>query len=127
MNKANRAWVAGILEGEGCFYAHKRRTKLYPRVTINMSDKDVLERFAKYVGFGNVYGDTRKDKPSHWRYMWRWDVSGPKAALLMYEVFPLMCERRQCKIQEVLLGYGLSLEEIRERDRENDRRNKVLG
>lgn len=38
------AWVAGILEGEGCFINAEQRGRLYPRVIVEMTDEDVVQR-----------------------------------------------------------------------------------
>lgn len=40
------AWMAGLLEGEGCFTAEggQRARFRYPRITLGMTDRDVVER-----------------------------------------------------------------------------------
>ncbi len=42
-------WLAGLLEGEGCFNVRKDKN-MQPRVSIEMTDKDIIERAAKLFG-----------------------------------------------------------------------------
>lgn len=43
-------WLAGLLEGEGCFHAYRQGRKKTPnplvQVQVAMTDKDVVERIA---------------------------------------------------------------------------------
>ena len=48
------AWVAGLLEGEGCFPI----VNGYPRITIKMTDQDIIERFARFFDV-NVFIEKR--------------------------------------------------------------------
>nr|YP_010732032.1 putative site-specific DNA endonuclease [Massjukichlorella minus]WDY12946.1 putative site-specific DNA endonuclease [Massjukichlorella minus] len=51
------AWMAGLLEGEGYFYIDRRNKARYkkstsppaPAITLSMTDKDVIEKFARLV------------------------------------------------------------------------------
>lgn len=45
-------WLAGLLEGEGCFSVRQDGQRRSPKVLINMTDKDVIERVAALVGSG---------------------------------------------------------------------------
>ena len=44
------AWIAGILEGEGCFTCDTKTTRL--RVQCVMTDKDIIDRLHNIVGKG---------------------------------------------------------------------------
>lgn len=98
------AWAAGLLEGEGCF------TWLngYPTITIEMTDKDVIERYAalfptkrkrkvmqrpnkNYIGSGTPRLDS-----------FRYEFSGPQAVSVMFMLWPFMGERRRAKIEEII-------------------------
>ena len=37
------AWLAGIIEGEGCIHVDKRG---YGSITVKMSDRDIIQRIA---------------------------------------------------------------------------------
>lgn len=107
------AWVAGLLEGEGCFSIHKTtdRGKLYeyPIVMCLMTDLDVIQQLQRVTGIGRVGGpygrssrDGRPRKPQ-----WRWAVqSKDQAAALMQHLLPHMGSRRQHRIRQVLLKTG---------------------
>jgi DNA-binding Lrp family transcriptional regulator len=99
-------WVAGILEGEGCFFVTTRRTAkygpyVYARVT-GMTDRDVLERLRKVTGVGVLERVRARKDPRH-KPIWQWIVSRNQEAIeLMVAVYPHMGTRRQAKIREVL-------------------------
>lgn len=48
MTIAEIAWLGGLLEGEGCFISGS--TSACPRIILQMSDKDVVDRVAAYLG-----------------------------------------------------------------------------
>jgi hypothetical protein len=53
------AWAAGLFEGEGSCYGTVRSDRYNTRrirMNLRMTDQDVVERFAKVVGVGSVYG-----------------------------------------------------------------------
>ena len=43
-------WAAGLFEGEGYIYIHKSKGYNYWSIGIEMSDKDVMERYASVIG-----------------------------------------------------------------------------
>jgi len=96
----NLGWIVGILEGEGTFDLSNKK---YPRVRIEMTDKDSVYRFYAVLGVSRTPRHTvRQDKKDSWVG----SIHGPQAKLLMVDVFPHMSERRQQKIQEILLDNG---------------------
>lgn len=101
-------WVAGLLEGEGCFSLgsrkHGDKTYHYPRVQCIMTDPDVLNKLAQYVGVGNVSGPTGYNDPkrSHYKDRYHWAIYSQNAIDLMIAIYPHMGVRRQEKIEEVL-------------------------
>lgn len=56
------AWLIGILEGEGSFYANKKPQP--PRVSVNMTDKDIIEKVAKLFGNKQIY-EKKKSQDHH--------------------------------------------------------------
>jgi hypothetical protein len=93
------AWLAGLLEGEGCFalYANRHGTRR-PRVTVKMADRDVVARVAERFGVAVVL--CRLSKPG-WSDMYQVRLCGAKAEECMRVVLPLMGARRAAKIQEI--------------------------
>lgn len=109
MTGYEKAWLAGLLEGEGCFTIRKGRIRqdggrrLSAVIQVNMNDGDVLnnvahlfqtKRSGPFPGRGN-------SKPFYVAY-----VSGQKAIDVMQAVHPLMGERRSKRIQEILDKHG---------------------
>ena len=60
MNSLDWAWVAGLLEGEGCF---SFASNGYPRITLQMTDEDIVSRFANY--FDVTYHHRPSKNPKH--------------------------------------------------------------
>ena len=52
MDKIQTAWIAGLLEGEGYFGFSK--TRRFPYVSIEMTDRDVIQRASIVMDAGNV-------------------------------------------------------------------------
>jgi len=109
MNSEQLHWVAGLLEGEGCFQITKTSPKkdgseVYSHlsVTVNIGDEDIVRRLKEYIGYGNIQGPYLPKK-SHWTPMWRFAVQKDSdARKLMQDVLPLMGKRRSAKIKELL-------------------------
>jgi len=105
MDTAEIAWAAGLFEGEGCIGVWKtQKNHVLPliRLTITMTDRDVLERFCAVVQCGKVGGERRYGRPHHkpafvWCISNRSDVERILLALL-----PWFGERRSAKAREAL-------------------------
>ena len=96
------AWLAGLMEGEGCFGSWRngaRKKRKMIRAVISMSDKDVIERVASLLGRNLTIDKAPKIKG---KYMYRVAVTGSQAAALMLTVFPLMGHRRRDKIYQCM-------------------------
>lgn len=88
-------WLAGILEGEGCFDLHRGK---YARVRLAMTDRDVVGRVATLLG-----ASIRLSlKPAPAKSTWHTEISGAKAAEVMRLLLPHMGARRSAKLAEVL-------------------------
>jgi hypothetical protein len=87
-------WLAGLLEGEGCFT--KCRESI--RISIAMTDKDIIERVAVLfkcpVGVWTRRGTAKTPYNAI--------VCGNDAAAWMMMIFPFMGSRRQARIKELL-------------------------
>lgn len=98
-------WLAGWLEGEGCFQSKcrvgaKNGPYFYAEIMAGSCDIDILERVKKYAG-GAIYPDRspsrlkRGGKP-----FWRWVLScDAESRSLMETLLPLMGQRRQQQIR----------------------------
>jgi hypothetical protein len=54
-------WIAGLTDGEGCFFLSidKRHTRLRFMISLRMDDRPLLEMVQKTLGFGAVYDSRR--------------------------------------------------------------------
>jgi hypothetical protein len=87
------AWTAGLLEGEGSFGILTRS----PAISLQMTDKDTVEKFAHLVSrpLCGPYKTKGKD-------IWKVQFYGGHAVSWMMTIFVLMGSRRQQKIIECL-------------------------
>lgn len=97
--EADLYWLAGILEGEGCFYLRTTNER-YKRAAIrlSMTDKDIVQRVRDIVGYGNV--NTAVLKSGKTTYVW--SIQGSHAVQVMRKIKFIMGKRRLAKIKEVL-------------------------
>jgi hypothetical protein len=85
------AWLAGILEGEGCF-----EYQCSPGIKLGMTDRDIVERVSLALGRNRVRGPYQyhgNKKPVFYTEIW-----GSSAIAWMRRLLPLMGERRSAKI-----------------------------
>lgn len=89
-------WLAGLLEGEGCFTCSKRGTS---SIQIAMTDKDVMDRVHNLIGghYGTYQG--RPNEKVHYKVQLtrKSEVSSLGARLL-----PLMGSRRAEALERVI-------------------------
>jgi len=125
------AWLAGLLEGEATFnlaggWNQVRPTN--PRIVLCMTDEDVCRRAHTLLG-GKMYGPYRSSTfKAHYKSYFRVDVTAARAAGWMMTLYPLLGERRQAKVREILAvwrdtkppGWHLSKEGRASRARRND-------
>jgi hypothetical protein len=90
-------WIAGLLEGEGCFGTQKNGR--VPNIQCRMTDRDVIDKLhALLPGNRNV---THSGKPNE-KVCYGWYVAGVRAVGIMMTVRSLMGQRRGARIDEVL-------------------------
>ena len=90
-------WLAGLLEGEGCFNMSGSKVGS-ARLSLNMTDLDVVERAAKLVGAEIKYP---KQYPNR-KKVYRIELFSNKAAGWLMTLYPLMGERRKQAIENTL-------------------------
>lgn len=104
-------WLAGIVEGEGCFYIRrctqtrasgKRYVYHRPYVMVNMTDKDVVQRAADI--FGNACSSSGKCKSG--KQKWGTGCQGVNTLYWMQTLYPIMGTRRRTKIRELVSRFG---------------------
>ena len=93
-------WATGLFEGEGCITMRRRRKRRYVALSIEMTDEDVLHRFRRVVGVGNVVSPRQRGirrKPT-----WTWVVVGHDAETLVRRLLPELGARRRQRALDVL-------------------------
>jgi hypothetical protein len=99
MAKHELWWVAGLLEGEGCFGTQKSG---YVTIQVQTADREVIEKLVEFTGLGHVSGPF-KTRAAHHAPMYGWHPSGANAVALIELVYPLLSSRRQARIDETLV------------------------
>lgn len=96
---ADWAWAAGLFEGEGCI-TRTTQPSYRPRLTLGMTDQDVVRRFHGIVGCGGVY--RQRQRADH-KPMWKWECTGRREIALIAAMFwPWLGGRRKSRFREVL-------------------------
>ncbi len=111
MTKTELYWVAGLLEGEGCFSRKSSGgTSRNILVSCQMTDPDVLKRLQRIAGgtFHGPHGNGPRGRLP--RYMWR--VHGKAARLLMEKLLPLMGKRRSGRIRLLIREYDAVVDHV---------------
>lgn len=91
-------WLAGILEGEGCFGPAKHTV----RIQLAMCDRDVVEKVARLLG---VRVTTSVDKRPGNQIQYRAYIQGHRAAAWLMTLYTMMGARRKARIRESLLWW----------------------
>lgn len=108
-NREDIIWAAGLFEGEGCI--SKCNTKKYGegrsrswRLNLKMTDKDVVEKFASIMGFGQISFEPHENQQDlyHWYMGRRYQVYAVLAIM-----YPWFGERRKAKAREAMTGIML--------------------
>lgn len=100
MKTADLHWLAGLLEGEGCFYISP---KGQARICLNMTDVDVVARAAGLLK-ADLKPHGRQIRPHH-KKLWCCMVYSKRAIGWMMTLLPMMGSRRSAKIREIILTW----------------------
>jgi hypothetical protein len=95
-------WLAGLLEGEGSFLRGMPSEPNTPRISVAMTDEDVIERIAKLCNIN--YHHLLPRNEGH-KDVYRIIFRGKRAVELMKQLRPLMGKRRQGQIERALNSY----------------------
>jgi hypothetical protein len=96
-------WLAGILEGEGSFWILKKNRPSgghyrYPKISVVMTDRDVIEWVAVLFGDKAV---TEQTPRGNRQMTYRTNLTGQPALEMMCRLFHYMSSRRQRRIREL--------------------------
>lgn len=100
MPPTDLAWLAGLLEGEGCFTCWETKPGRWcVRVYLKMTDLDVVERAQALMEAKYIRPTKTKDGN---KQAWETSIAGAAAGTLMRLLYPFMGERRQGRIDDLL-------------------------
>ena len=97
------AWLAGLLEGEGCFSMANAGAHRYPAVRVEMASRDVVERAARLLEAVSVTVAPPTDP--RWKLMYVAKIAGARVVPLLLRLRPLMGIRRRAAIDAALAAY----------------------
>jgi hypothetical protein len=97
------AWLAGLMEGEGSFSRATPAMPRRPRLSIGMTDCDVIERVCELWGT-RLY--THIPKVERYKQVYRTELVGGSAVALMMLLRPHMSARRQAQIDQSIATYA---------------------
>ena len=69
MTSTNIAWLSGLFEGEGCINQDKRKKATW-RLSVVMTDLDIIQRLQAITGVGNVRETTKQAAHHQTAYQW---------------------------------------------------------
>ena len=94
MTEIEAAWVAGLIEGEGCISFPNTGSKGYKyytvRVTVTNTDPRLLIRLRNLVG-GSIYPHSAKRKKS----AWQWWIGGKNVLPFLAQIQPYLIGKRE--------------------------------
>lgn len=99
MNPFDLGWLAGLIEGEGCFYCKKPTSGIYQYAgfTLASTDWDVMDRFANLLGLalrGPYYVEQKR------KSLWSVQTTGNKAMAIMAGFYDQLSIRRKEQIDK---------------------------
>lgn len=100
MTEAQIAWVAGIIEGEGCFSVSNKSPKSW-WISVRVTDLDIIKRLQAYTGIGS----TNQDKSTYYigkKPVYSWIVTKKvQRVWLANLIMPWLGERRSKRLKQL--------------------------
>ena len=94
-NRVDRAWVAGIFEGEGSIHTNGYYNYLYPKVGIVSTDLDVIERVKEIVGFGKIR--LYYKQKAHWKQAYAFEIMKESEVWIFIDAIYEWLGKRRCE------------------------------
>jgi hypothetical protein len=106
-----RCWVAGLVQGEGCFQARFRKEAdaTYLNLDVSMADPEPIFTFSDYVGLAHP---SKPVKNHDWKPNWHKNVSGLRALRVLQEVRPYLLGEKLKEAEKAIAffaPYGIHL------------------
>ena len=108
MSPTELGWLAGIIEGEGCF---PKGSKPCGRLRVAMTDRDIIERLQTVTGLGLIHDRGRRH--DHWKQVWDWTVLRRENMCAIAEaIAPLLLQRRRDQMSFIFQAAGMPMPPI---------------
>lgn len=93
LKKSKLPYLAGIIDGEGCFNIAKCRNSYTPRLLVTNTNENLINWLQENFG-GDISKTVVKNKP-HWkpRYMWR--IANQKALDLTDKIYAYLVVKNE--------------------------------
>jgi hypothetical protein len=93
LNKMQRAYIAGILDGEGYIFFRRRKSdpgvfKWYCGIQLNISNREIIDTFIKWIGGKNPHWNMGSKPGQLERH--RWEIGGVGATNLIKQLLPYL-------------------------------------
>lgn len=108
------AWLAGLLEGEGCFGYYNSA----PSIQLQMTDEDIVIRAATLMNAKMRSVWKPRGKPTY-KPVYSCALRGPDCVAWMEAVLPFMGARRGAVIRDILHKWSLRTKPFRVRGQRN--------
>jgi hypothetical protein len=108
MEEKDFYWLIGIMEGEGSFMKGSPSSPNRIKMSVQMTDEDVIARIG--VLFGRRYITNPARREGH-KISYTVCITDSKAYNLMREMYPHMSKRRKGQIKKALDSYDPKLKE----------------
>lgn len=108
-SKENLLWLAGFLEGEGCFTTNHLASNNAIRIIATSSDGDVINKCYEIIGYGSVSGPRTSTNKLSKKPSYTWSLTSSNIAYaLMVALYGFMGNRRKERILELIRVYKKS-------------------
>lgn len=109
LSSANAAYLAGLVDGEGCIFISQTTTNSAAKgckrgiayrsgITISLTNLPLLQRVKKLTGVGKIRPVKRPSRKH--KYAWRWSAWSIEASDLISKLLPfLVLKKRQALLQ----------------------------
>jgi hypothetical protein len=92
MSELERAWFAGLFDGEGCIAWPRRGIHRSVRLDVPNTCRALIDQIAKVTGTGRVAPYQRKD-PKH-SACWGWHCYGDNARSILRQIYPWLIVKK---------------------------------
>lgn len=95
LTDTQKAYWAGLLDGEGCLMFYKTKTGIVPSVSLAMTCKETVDAFQNTFNTSAVLVRNRKSMKAHWKDCYTCKVTSHKAAKICEALLPYFLTKKK--------------------------------